>query len=328
MNGTDTWRKIFNWTLQIFTWWSFYFLFRNTLHGHISINNLLITAVIYFIYIINNFICSDTYTFLEHLMKSKNLNDYFRNLVKTPIVKKFKVENWHYESALISGLYSDKRNKQKIIISSTEMEDFMFESWRDISGPLLLEETSKPYLKLSLAYELTFDDDRSKEDYDRQKDCMIQRNKGKDIYLKFDEETIFEGFEPLILLRLNKKEDTFINLTVYFIFTVILPIVEIYKLYIESQCAHQEFIIRKIVSTHKNLTMPEYENKFVKQKPSIVYNGNIQYISADESADGEKMLLENNKDKLIFETIKNPTVELSIKSHDKDEFAEPLIKKE
>ena len=52
-------------------------------------------------------------------------------------------------------------------------------------------------------------------------------------------------------------------------FTVVIPIVELYKLYVESDCLHQGFTIVKLISTKTELNSKEFDKLFMKDAPVL-----------------------------------------------------------
>ena len=58
------------------------------------------------------------------------------------------------------------------------------------------------------------------------------------------------------------------NFGLFFLFTI-LSFAELYKLYFDSKCVHQEYTIKKIISTRYNLNAPQLAVKYQKTIPSI-----------------------------------------------------------
>jgi hypothetical protein len=78
-------------------------------------------------------------------------------------------------------------------VTHKESENFLYYSWRDISGLTLLDShkvfrgPKKVYIKLELEKEIEFADDITRLDYQKQKDNFYYRNRWRDIHVDLSE---------------------------------------------------------------------------------------------------------------------------------------------
>jgi hypothetical protein len=254
------------WFLQIFLWIMMIILFYEVLTLNLSLYTAIILFIVYLLYIFNSFSGSTTNYYLKNSKKTEHIQSYVYRLFNFKPVVKFKLENYHYS-------YDSKGRKGSKQISSTHHKEMDLLSWRDTSGEFIInfENSKKTYLKLHLKTVLTFADDGSEENYRKQKESFKKDNK-TDVEFDFSEERTLEGFEEFVLLRLKDRENTYINSMLYFIFTICIPCVEIYKLYIEKDCETKNFTINKLLSTNTNLTTIEFDKKYFSQNPKLIFN--------------------------------------------------------
>jgi hypothetical protein len=116
----------------------------------------------------------------------------------------------------------------------------------------------------------------------------------------------------------------------YFLFTFLIPVIEIYKIYFESQCENQEFVIRKTISTKDNICLPIFQKKFLVRNPTLKINDKEEICDfsedatlVDEKTKDVKLDVElNNNDNDIYNDIDNDRIDCNLESN----LNEPLLK--
>ena len=170
---------------------------------------------------------------------------------------------------------------------------FNYYSSRDVSGLFRLNYDKstvrdKYYVKLELIKNIDFADPVSYSDFEKEKDEFYRSNLGFDTYTSISVEYYIDGFTEYNLINITENNPCGMSLF-WYIFFVIIGVVQIYKSYVNSRCVYKSFTIRKIVSTRYSLTDEESEKKYRNVNPVISYEGEkikfpsneIGYISSD-----------------------------------------------
>ena len=162
------------------------------------------------------------------------------------------------------------RKKVKKVVTHRETTTFHYSSARDISGPFVLDcerdkAMGKVYVRLELEHNISFADSGSQSDYERFKSNFYNKNRNRDKEMSFSETIEIPGFQKYSFICIRNTEPCGINICLYILFTLI-PLVELYKYYINSYCIDQKFTIKKVVSTKGNLNS---NSEYDKMKPSI-----------------------------------------------------------
>ena len=163
-----------------------------------------------------------------------------------------------------------KKKVTKKVVTHRETVYFPYSSCIDISGTFRLncdreKAMGKVYVKLELSKNISFADESSKNDYQNFKTNFYNRNRNRDKEISMSERTELPGFESHHFICIRDTEPCGINIGLYIIFTII-PLVELYKSYINSYCIDQEFTIKKLVSSKGNLNS---NSTYKSMAPSI-----------------------------------------------------------
>lgn len=210
---------------------------------------------------------NEVYLYLRNKSKSNSINEYMEKLFYS--APQFTIETESYHNKHLNR--GKGRRRRKIIITNRNKENFRYCSWLDISGLFELNEenlSNKPYIKLELALQFDFNEEMTSYDYKNLKENIIKRNEKKDDYLHYTESlNFFEGgYEKFNLISVGKKEPFGLNLCLYILFSII-PLVQFYKIYFNSQCSTKLFTIKKVVSSRYNLNLPELRSKYADDIP-------------------------------------------------------------
>jgi len=211
------------------------------------------------------------------------MEDLFYN----PPVLRFHVECYHYETIHYTERDSKgnthHRSRTEKRITHREYENFRFCSWRDVSGVFLVdsekfltkENEKKVYIKLELDLEFDFADDISRYDYEIQKSQFKMRNIYRDVHMDFSEVIDLSGFTKYNLVKISDQKPACLNCCVYLIFTFFIPVIELYKIFINSMCIQQDYIIKKVLSTRYDLNVPseDFNAKFKNEIPKLIIYG-------------------------------------------------------
>ena len=257
---------------------------------------LIFELILYIIYFIFQLL-TPTFSYLLHKRSDSNLYDTMKGLFNTPPQILFVCQNYHYETRTYTT-YDSKgnastRTETVKVVTRVDKKFFNFYSSRDVSGLFRLnyDKSSvrgKFYVKLELLKSFDFADPISYNDYENQKDEFYRSNLGLDVYTSLFVNNIIDGFTDYNLINITQNNPCGMSLF-WYIFFVIIGVVQIYKSYVNSRCVYKSFTIRKIVSTRYSLTDEESEKKYRNVNPVISYEGEkikfpsneIGYISSD-----------------------------------------------
>ena len=194
----------------------------------------------------------------------KKMNDLFSQSPKIELT----VECYH-------TLYSGDSEIDKVTYK--ENVKFDYYSWKDISGIFILgniEAQNYPFIKLYLEQEIYFSDSISIYDLNQMKDNLIEKNKEKDKKISLIDNRTIPGFDKYNLICIDPKNAhcLYFNKILFNILIFIPPLCVLYIFYLESKCHYQRFIIRKVISTRKDLNNDEKYNLMI---PGLKYNGEL-----------------------------------------------------
>jgi len=253
-------------------------------------------------------------------MKSKDIFHTLGILFKTPVKKKLIVKWGHY-GAKSKNFQTDKIDEAYLV----------YNSCRDVSGELKIEENDKMFLMLNLNLIVNYDDETSQDERNRQLRVVEDENEDKKLTMKTEEINELEGFEPHLMMKLNRKEKKFIDCNIYYFLIVCIPIVEIYKYYIESICVHKDFTIKKVISTHSDINDTRLDSKYKQNNPVISIDNkiiNLEFYLKDDNINTNKT---SNLDVVtptpVRDENKTSYLELNQTDTENSSLTQPLIQK-
>ena len=242
-------------------------LYLITLDIEINIKSkimLIILIIVYVLYIITEF-CSPTFIFLCSKKNKDEIINSLSQLIKTnpKIIISYRVSKI---------LVNIKRTIEGTI-------NFSYYSSRDVSGLLELDISNISlkgiaYVALEIEQEINFADEISYMDLVSYGNILSKLFPGYYIEFFEDKRIILPNYNSYNFIRILDKDPCFVNRIFYILFTII-PIVEIYKCYINSYIYEKKFIIRKLISTRYDLNQDKYK----------VFNPHIKFLGQEYSFD-------------------------------------------
>lgn len=263
--------NVFGWIFQLSTWT---FLIVSLVIPETFF--FVIFGLVYLIYIILEF-CSPTSRYLCNKNSSQGIYEQMSKYFKTLPVINWTCECYHYETRTYTTTDSDgnvsTHTTTEKVVTCRGSQDMSYYSSRDVSGIFLLncDEANinkKQYIKLELTDQIDFADSATVTDYQIQKQAFISAYQNRDVHFDYWENRYIPGLIQYNLINIHNEEKGCINFGLFFLFTI-LSFAELYKLYIDSKCIHQDFTIKKIISTRYNLNGPQLAIKYQKTIPSI-----------------------------------------------------------
>lgn len=185
--------------------------------------------------------------------------------------------------------FDEKSNNSRIKL-------FRYRFSKDISSPFVLNLqdinlNKKNYIKLTLNEEIEFADSETADEYAIQKRAFIREMKRKNNGLENEilESRHIPGLKFYISVIIKDKEPICVNFCIFLI-CICLTLGELYKIYFNSFCSYQSFIIKKIVTTHPYLNRNDFEQNYKnklfpnqtaelksKQKRNIVISNQTEF---------------------------------------------------
>jgi hypothetical protein len=224
--------------------------------------------------------CSPTCSYLFNKHKADSIHDYMRSLFSSPPKVTWHIECYHYETRTHHHKKSDgtteTRHETHKVVTYRESEDFNYYSWRDISGLFLLDSHkifrshNKVYIKLELEQDINFADDITKLDYQKQKDNFYYRNRWRDVHVDLREVRHVPGFNQFNMVRISNVHPPCVNKWMYLFFVFVIPLVDLYKMYVDQFCVEQDYSIKKVISSRFNLNQPQYAEPYQNFVPALV----------------------------------------------------------
>ncbi len=238
--------KIWCWIIQILV---IVFLVLLILTIKDSVWALFVFIFCYLAYFITN-LRSDACCYLLSGHDTTSIHDLLKTLFKNPLNISFECECYHYVTRTYRSSVGTTRSTYKIV-TYRGSEAFNYYSWRDISGVFQLESNKviqsekKSFIRLKLNYLFEFADDINARDYLKQRSKFEISYGSIDTHFRFWENNTLDNFSDFNLVRITDSNPCFVSKYWFIFFTFIIPIVEFYKLYIDSICISEEFKIKK-----------------------------------------------------------------------------------
>ena len=236
---------------------NFYKLYHNDpIKQKLKIIYLIVFLLLYIIYLILE-LTSPIFKFLCNKQKKK-----FSEKIKS-IFQKFPSIKFKSKSKI-------RVDEDNCPINSKKFKIF---SSRDVSGLLALNSDSnnidkKKYVFLKLKEELILEDEKTFLEYKKIKEDFIRENRRFDKNFQIEEEIKIKGLKDYYMIKL-KEEDYYIINKMFFLFFTFIAVVEFYKIWINYLSIYQEFTIKKIISSHKELNNEEKYDLYNPQINSI-----------------------------------------------------------
>ena len=164
---------------------------------------------------------------------------------------------------------------------------FKIISSRDISGNFIYNTKNKhkKFILLKLKQDIIFGDEFTSFDYYTQKEKFIRGLKNENENCKIKELIKIKGVEKYNMLKINDSNPFIVNKILYIIF-IFLTLIELYKLYINYICIYEEFTIRKVISSSKDLSQSSEYNKYNPKINDILIDSRIyNYLNTNYNND-------------------------------------------
>lgn len=231
--------------------------------------------IFYISYLVLQFSCP-TLRYLFNQQKFHKLDEYVGNIFNSPPKIEWKIECYHYETVYTSKTNSKGKNikekSEKKVVTMTSQKTFEFYSWRDVSGPFVIQcenyESRKSLIRLELPTVIEFADSTTKVDYERQKNDFYRKYEHYDNNIDMTETKSVPQCNNFNLIIIDERNLPILSGLLYIVLTII-PFVEIYKYYIDKYCMDQKFIIKKILSTRYSLNNPERFSQWETNLPRL-----------------------------------------------------------
>lgn len=274
-SGCSLCRRVFTWLFQLILWISlFSIIFCAALGSGIHVIQYVGLGVSYFFYFIFE-LCSSTFSYLTHMNNANGIHSVMGGYFRTPIKVVFEVVCYHYEWRY-TGSGKNRRLTREKVVTYRGYQDFVYFSWKDISGNFLLDthEAIKSdkimFIKLKLDLKYFCHDNFTENDLNFQRNQFFSVNRSRDAYMDTSTSVKLDGYQDMSLIKIKDVETPFFFGAGWFVFfTFIIPVAQIYKYYIQSYCSFQYFVIKKELSTRVDLNAEHLRQRFEDKAPKI-----------------------------------------------------------
>ncbi len=276
-------RRFFTWLFQLMLWSSIALLICSyTVRGFkYSTVGWITFGVSYFFYWIFE-LCSSTFSYLNNQKHAQGIHQYMRQIFQTPMVITFHVECYHYEtrSYYDSSSRSYKTRTTKVT-TFTGSENFIYYSWRDVSGIFLLDSSEAiknkniSFIKLQLDSSYQFFDSYTQNDLNIQRNNYFISNRWRDSHMSTSTTSSIPGMDDHTLVKISDYQPPLFGAIWYVLFTL-LTFAQFYKYYIDSFCSNQHFVVKKELSTRININDPVYDSRYLVDCPVIILRGSTE----------------------------------------------------
>ena len=263
------WPKCLGWSKQILYifGWIITILYINNTESYFGIFILTVTFIgtIYIWNLCLLFFTSKTMILLSNLNENNSINNIMNQLFKEKPVVNISCSCYHLEKSFIIDTKDLKQKNldAKKIETYSETKQLNIFSYLDISGIFRLKETNKNFIKLKIGKEVNINDEMTLYDIQNIKKDLYLRNKDKDLYISIYVKSIIPIKKDYYLVKIKNNKSYCLLQKWVFILSTLLMVDEFYKLYFNYLCAHQYFIIKKVVSSRNNVLQNEKYSQFI-----------------------------------------------------------------
>jgi len=284
-------RRFLDWTFNIIFWGvlaliiSAYMLDMDSTIKSLSIALLGISG---FIYYINAFFSPQ----LQYLINSVDSSEIYSDINKlfraAPRIT-FSMVSYHYVNTglkrSMSLRQSIRKNGEKKI-SSRIVQNFKFASWRDVSGAFQIRQSNGEqkndinYIKLQLKYSINFANDGTKEDFINVRKKFKESSR-KDAHCNYNEEFVVDDFTDTFMVQVNDEAPCGIS-SKYYVIWSIFTFHALYTMYVDRFCHEQEFVVRKLISTKRDLNKQEIAKELSSYDPKMLFKKKMILLGQDK----------------------------------------------
>ena len=286
-------RLIFNWTLQILLliFILYFILCMYSNDFNLQLSSIILFVITYFAFLICQ-LKSTTYKILS-CNNTKLLETIIEERINIPLKINFKLTNYHYEES--NGCKYEK-------ITNISHKEFIYYSFKDISGEINLDLISENIIILKLNLDYKFHDDYTIKDFNQQRNLFYKQNMNNDLYMYTNTITSLKDEENncfIVRKAINSSTSCLFSISLFWLLTLVIPITEFYKLLMKKYWTKQEFTIKKEISTRLDLNDISLTEYFRSNATKIIYNGNKKIYN------NKTNLLHYNKPPIIKEELIN-----------------------
>ena len=279
----------------------FYIVSYITTDLAIKIPSIVLTSVIYVIYLIIE-LCSNILVAMSNQKSPKEFKELMDSIFKAFPTIKFTTEI--YER--VSHVNSEGEDETNLEYVETESEELRILYSRDISGELDLSNGNCSYRIISIAIEIIFADDFSYSDYNNKKKKIKNYKKGYNnnyVHYFYEEINICGLIKKSYLVNLYGNENYFAEKAFYFIF-VILTLGQIYKLLFRCMAKPMTYTVRKVISTNHSLNL---DGQYKLLEPKLIFPKEVYSFDenvTNQSNEAIKVAI-SKQEELVNKTLKS-----------------------
>ena len=284
------WPKCFGWTKQILYifFWLIIIIFAkaddfNPVLFAFFLLSIIGLLMLYMFSIIQLFVFSKTLELLDNINENTSINEIMKKLFKEKPIVEIKCTCYHYETRTYTSTDANGNTTTttSTILVPTYIESQLLEifSYIDISGIFRLKETNKSFIQLEMGKEVNFNDELTMLDVENIRNDLYIKNRFKDTQISVVVNRIIPSMKDYYLVKLRKDEKFFLLQKWVYILSAFLMVDQFYKTYLEYLSSHQFFIIRKIISSRKNVLE---NNKFSQFTPGYIIEEENFVANKDE----------------------------------------------
>ncbi len=259
---------------------------------------IVVAVLLYYILVL----CSSNFRYFMGQTDASKIYEEMDQMFKSPPHIVMNIVCYHYETRTThthhKGHTSTSTHTVRVV-THTASQDFVYRSWRDISGLFRLDtseaakDESMAFVKLELSTDITFSNDGTADDFNEARERFKAANR-RDRFQDYSESFTIEGFKSNFMVQVTDVVPCCIK-PAYFLFWSLLTFYSLYMMYVDQYCAKQKFAVRKVVSSRQDLNAGEmqrqltyYNPRILTRKQTIVFNPSQppQYIPMMPSAVG------------------------------------------
>lgn len=250
---------IWRWITQTLVLTLVPFLIWSQATSRVSSRDISLTIVIYFVYLLNMFL-SNTYRLLRSIDKTTTLQQYVGSLLKGDPKWTLYLEFYEY--------YHYSRYRRRKVITERFRELYPFYSWRDISGAFVFDRNFSRqhkkaiYIKLKTYLKFEIYDEVTKNDFKTKKEAFLKAHPNLINESTYEDIFHIPGHEETYMLKISDHDTCFVDWRWFLFFSVIIPVMEFYTLFVNFCCVDQEFTIKRVISKTENLFADKFKDKW------------------------------------------------------------------
>ena len=215
----------------------------------------------YILVLIESFLSNEK-EYVDEPIAHNDVIPYINSIIQTKPTISTYVECYHYETRTRTVYYTDSNGNsqsrvetyQEFVLTWSGSQEYQYTSWKDNSDVTEIPTFHATKMtRLKLKKDVDFDDDETRNDYDRSENEFIEANRHRDVLIHATKQIFITDLkERLMVYGRNKMKPWWMNKCCYWL-AVVLFMTWPYRLLLKRASGKEEYKFVKRVSVRPQI---------------------------------------------------------------------------